>query len=259
MNKKLVFSIIAVLFIAFIYFFKTKESKNINELIIGTASGYAPYVSINPQGKYEGFDIDVAEEIAKRMNKKLVLKDMGSMVPLMLSLKNGSVDLLIWALEINQTRLKEMEMVQYQGGNITSYPMIFWKEIPAGISSLEDLKKYPEAQICVEPGSSQEKFLNRFDFINKKPMEKVVDMVMDLKYGKSMAAMIDPAVLKDVTSKSPELKVLQIPLDSDSMSYGNGICIKKGNTELAEQIRTIIAVMKADGTMKKLEQKWMLQ
>ena len=43
-------------------------------LIVGMAAGYAPFVSINPSGQYEGFDIDLAEALAKKMGKKLVNK-----------------------------------------------------------------------------------------------------------------------------------------------------------------------------------------
>lgn len=237
---------------------KPSQAKANAELIIGTASGYAPYVSLNAQGDYEGFDIDIAQELAKRMNKKLVIKDLGSMVPLLLSLRQGTVDILIWALEINKARLKEMAMIQYQGGNTTSYPLVFWGSIPANIKSLEDLKKVKDATICIEPGSSQERFLNKFDFITKKPMEKVVDMIMDVKYGKSLAAMIDPSLIKNLVAKNPELQILEIPLDEDSMSYGNGVCIKKENSQLIEQVKAIVDTMKADGTVARLEQKWNL-
>lgn len=238
--------------------FKT-SSKVTDELIVGTASGYAPFVSLNVAGEYEGFDIDVANELARRMNKKLVLKDLGSMVPLMLSLQSGSVDLLFWALEINQARLNEMAMVHYQGGNTTSYPLVFWQEIPKGITALADLKNLPNAVVCIEPGSSQERFLNKFDFITKKPMEKVADMILDLKYGKSLAAMLDPSLIKDLVQKNPELKVLDIALDKDSMSFGNGICVNKKNKELIAQVQKIIETMKSDGTIERLEKKWNLQ
>ena len=227
-----------------------------DELIVGTAAGYAPYVSLNEQGQYEGFDIDVAQEIGKRLNKKIQLKDCGSMVPLMLSLKQGSVDMLIWALEINQARQKEMRMIRYQGGDMNAYPLLFWKEIPAGITCLEDLKNYPEVEICVEPGSTQERFLNRFPFITKKPLEKVTDIVMDLKYGKSFAALVDPALVKELVRKSPELKIVWIPLPAEFRSYGNGICVKKENVKLAQNLETVIAAMQADGTIARLEQKW---
>lgn len=235
-----------------------KSKKNNDQLIVGTASGYAPFVSLNAQGEYEGFDIDVARELAQRMKKELVIKDCGSMVPLMLSLQNGSTDLLIWALEINKARLAQMAMIQYQGGNITTYPLIFWKEIPQGVTAIEDLQNKQNAVVCFEPGSSQDRFLNKFNFITKKPLEKITDIILDLKYGKSLAALIDPSLLKTLVQKNPEIKVLQVPLDQDYMSYGNGICIKKENTALQQQAQSIIKAMKDDGTLKKLEEKWNL-
>lgn len=240
------------------YMFIFLQKKIDNQLIVGTASGYAPFVSINANGEYEGFDIDFANELAKRMNKKLVLKDCGSMVPLMLSLQQESVDIIIWALEINKARLNQMAMIQYQGGNVNSYPLIFWKSIPANIKSLEDLKNLPNAIVCIEPGSSQEKFLNKYDFIIKKPLEKVVDMIMDIQYGKSLAALVDPSLIKTIKQKTPELKILNVTLDEDSKSFGNGIGIKKENKDLIAQVQKIIDMMKSDGTLQRLEQKWNL-
>ena len=89
-------------------------------------------------------------------------------------------------------------------------------------------------------------------------MEKVVDMILDLKYGKSLAAFVDPAILKTVVQKNPELKVLQVPLDEDYKSFGNGICVKKENSALQQQIQTAVDAMKNDGTIKRLEEKWNL-
>lgn len=51
-----------------------------NDLIVGTTSGYAPYVSINAEGEYEGFDIDVAKALADKLGRKLVIKDFGTFV-----------------------------------------------------------------------------------------------------------------------------------------------------------------------------------
>ena len=38
------------------------------DLIVGTTSAYAPFVSLDEQGKYVGFDIDIAEELAKKLS-----------------------------------------------------------------------------------------------------------------------------------------------------------------------------------------------
>ena len=41
--------------------------KNNNELMIATDANWAPFSYINDAGEMEGFDVDVAREIAKRM------------------------------------------------------------------------------------------------------------------------------------------------------------------------------------------------
>jgi ABC-type amino acid transport substrate-binding protein len=63
-----------------------EEPKPTETLTVGTTSGYAPYVSLDSQGQYEGFDIDFAKLVAERLNKKLVIKDLGSMPSLMIGL-----------------------------------------------------------------------------------------------------------------------------------------------------------------------------
>ena len=72
--------LIAAVFMAFIggAIILTKLLNKNDELtlIMGTMSGWPPYVTINEKGEYEGFDIDVAREIARRLNKKLSIKDM---------------------------------------------------------------------------------------------------------------------------------------------------------------------------------------
>src|SRR5438552_12919514 len=107
-----------------------KTPRSTNELIVGTAAGYAPFVSINPHGDYEGFDIDVANAVAKQMGKKLVLKDLGSMTSLFTALNQGSIDVIIWGLSITQDRLQKVAMIHYQGSPTNSYPLIFWQKIP---------------------------------------------------------------------------------------------------------------------------------
>ena len=108
--------------------------------IVGTTSGYAPYVSLNAKGEYEGFDIDVAHLVAERMHKKLVIKDLGSMPSLLMALQKKKIDAAIWAISITEERQKSMSMVYYQGEKVTELPFVFWKEIPKGLSKMEDFK-----------------------------------------------------------------------------------------------------------------------
>lgn len=220
-------------------------------LVVGTTSGYAPYVSINLQGKYEGFDIDLAEQLAARLNRKLVIKDCGSMPGLMLALKQGKVDVLIWAVSITEERLKSLEMVYYQGEQVTKLPIFFWKEIPEGIKSLEDLKG-----VRVEGGSFQEDVLKGVSGLELRFVDKIDDAIMAVKYGKSTAGTIDTSLLPRIKAQYPDIKVLELPIPGDKQSLGNGICISKNRQELAAQVKQAVKKLTDEGKVAELEKKW---
>lgn len=227
-------------------------------LVIGTTSGYAPYVSLDAAGNYEGFDIDFANELAKKLNRKLILKDCGSMPSLMLALQQKKVDALIWAISITDERSKKMDMVYYQGKKVTEMPFLFWKKIPEGIRVMEDLGKDSKYVVSVEAGSFQENVLKQLPQVSLKQVEKLTDAVMEIRFGKSNAAMADPSLIAELTAAYPELKILYLPLQPKDYSLGNGICINKANPELTRQVKKATEELIQEGKVAELEKKWNL-
>ena len=227
-------------------------------LIVGTTSGYAPFVSLNTQGKYEGFDIDVAELLGKKLSRPIIIKDCGSMPGLMIALKQGKIDVLIWAVSITEDRLKNVDMVYYQGEKVTKIPILFWKSIPEGIQSLEDLVKDSKKPISIEGGSFQEGILKSLANAPLKYVDKIDDIIMEIKYGKSSAGTIDSCLLPRFQAQYPEIKILELPIPGDKQSLGNGICINKSNKELTAQVRQAIAELNEEGKITALEKKWKL-
>lgn len=225
----------------------------INELIIGTTNGYAPYVSLNEQGEYEGFDIDLANLLAKKLGRKLVLKDYGTMTSLMLALKQGKVDALIWAISITEERMQKMEMIYYQGEKVDSMPILFWKDKPEGISSFADLEG---KIISVEAGTYQEAVLKKFPQVQICYTDKIIDALLEIKFRKSFATIADPSLIPYLKKQYPELQVLNLPLPLEEQSQGNGICISKTNRDLAKQVREAIQALREEGRIAELEKKW---
>lgn len=79
---------------------------------------------------------------------------------------------------------------------------------------------------------------------------------MDVKYGKSVANLVEPDVAEYLKKQHPEIKILNVPLPKEETIMGFGIGIKKENHELFQQIHTIIQELKASGKLQKLEDKW---
>lgn len=61
-----------VLLLVFMLIFLVGCGKNENELIMVTEAGFAPYEYYD-NGEIVGVDVDIANEIAKEMGKKLVV------------------------------------------------------------------------------------------------------------------------------------------------------------------------------------------
>ncbi|MBA2306943.1 amino acid ABC transporter substrate-binding protein [Candidatus Dependentiae bacterium] len=225
-------------------------------LTVGMMSGWAPFMTINSQGVFEGFDVDVAEELAQRMGKKLVIKDLGSLASCFIALAQGKVDLLFSGLDITKKRLKTFAMVRYTGQDVTHFNLVFWNTIPKNIKTIQDLQSLPGAVVAVESGSEQETFLNQFEYITKKRLPSVTDSVLDLKFGKYVATLLEPAVAARLRRLNPEIKVLKVPLTDNFQVYGCGIALKQENSALTAEVTSLIEDMRRNGTLKKLEQKW---
>lgn len=225
-------------------------------LIVGTTSGYAPYVSLDAAGNYEGFDIDLAELLSQKLGRKLVIKDLGSMPSLFLALKQGKVDLLIWAISITEERMKSVDMVYYQGEKVTEMPFLFWNTAPEGIRSIEDLAKNSQKGICVEAGSYQHGVVKKFSEMQVKYIDKITDAIMEIKFGKALGAMIDPSLVARFKAQYPEIKVLNLPLPVNEQALGNGICINKSQSELSAAVKKAVDELTKEGKIAELEKKW---
>lgn len=222
-------------------------------LIVGTASGYAPFVSINADGQYEGFDIDVAKALAQQLNRPLEIRDLGSMSPLFLALEQNQIDMIIWGLSITSERLQRVAMVHYWGDNTTSFPLIFWEKIPAQVKTIHDMQNFT---VCVEPASVQDAVLSEYPFINRKFTEKVDDALLNIQYGKADAALVEPAIARKFQLKHPQLKILDLPLTVDQQIQGLGIAIKQTNQQLISQVQQAVKNLTDQGKIAQLARQW---
>lgn len=233
-----------------------QKKQPVETFTVGTTSGYAPYVSLNSKAEYEGFDIDVAKLVAGKLNKTVVIKDLGSMPSLMIGLKQRKVDALIWAISITEERQKQMEMIYYQGEKITTMPLLFWNQIPENIKGLEELKNDSKKIVCVEAGTYQEQVMQTYPELTLKNVDKISDAIMEIKFGKSLAIAIDHSLVSFVKEQNPEVKVLYFPLPASQHSLGNGICINKNNPELVAQVKKAVEELIKEGKIQELEKKW---
>lgn len=261
MKTKIIAAVMAgtTLLIAGTYLLFNQPSEHTPKLVIGMMSGWAPFMTISNTGTFEGFDVDVANELANRLGTRLEIRDVGNLASTLLALEQGSIDMAMSGLDITTARLEKLRMIPYTGLAIRSFFLLFKDTVPTGIRSMADVTRIANAVICVEPGSAQEKFLDQTPAIEQKSLSKLEEMVLDVMYGKSTAMLVEPAVARRLMKQTPDLKPLEIPLPKEFQTMGMGIAFKKSNPVLATRVERAIKAMRTDGTLGRLERRWNLE
>lgn len=120
----------------------------------------------------------------------------------------------------------------------------------------EDIALLTNPTVSVESGAIPETYMSRYANINVKSFQGALGPLMDVKYGKSVANLVEPDVAEYLKKQHSEIKILNVPLPKEEMILGFGIGIKKENHELFQQIQKIIQGLKVSGELKQLEDKW---
>jgi len=235
--------------------FPSSSPQNSKYLIIGLQSGYPPFEFIDSNGNIVGFDVDLAKLIAHKLGKELIIKDM-EFEGVILSLKQKKIDLIISGMNITPSRLKEILMIPYHGEAATSLSLIFWNSIPEGIQTLQDIAKLPNPFVSVESGALPEAYLSKYPEIHAKSFQGALAPLMDVKFGKSAANLVEPDVAEYLKIQHPEIKLLSVPLLEDEQILGFGIGVKKENLHLYNSVNALINELKLSGELKILEEKW---
>jgi ABC-type amino acid transport substrate-binding protein len=261
MKKSLIGLFVFAIFI-FGYFYNVgftrfaADNKNMDNFVLGIASGYLPFVGLDSNGNYEGFDIDIAQSLADCMNKKLVLKDCGSMGSLFIALEQNMVDAIMWGLSITQSRLQKIAMVRYYGHDVCTYSLVFWNKPSQSIRSLDDCVG---AMICVEAGSVQEKMLDLYPSIKKFSVDRVDDALFNIQYDKADGAFVESVIAKKFKVLFPDnISIVKVPLQKTDCEFGFGIGINQRNTALINTVQDAIAGLRSDGIIDRCAKKWAL-
>lgn len=258
MNKLLRFftmSLVVLGVLMFVLWRKWERQQRKESLVVGIVCAGYPYAAINIQGELDGFDIELAKEIAKKMGKKILFNDM-PMEFLRSALKVASIDLIGSSLIMTQRNMQAMEMFDVYGKPKAELTCVFWQAIPQGVVTIENLKTYSlNKPIGAMAESAWIDVLSEHGITNIMEIEQYRELILPLKYGQASSIVVGPRHALALQKQYPEIKILKVKLDKP-WAEGVGIALKKGNRDLKEKLEKIIAEFKQDGTIKKLIAKW---
>lgn len=218
-------------------------------LRIGVDDVYPPMEFKDDKGATIGFDVEMANEIGKKLGKKVEFVST-AWDGIFTALKADKFDAIISSVSINEERQKEYEFTKPY---ISNSQVIIVGQKDTSIKSEKDLKgKNVGVQVGTTADESAEKFIKDTPFTLKK-YDQIIQPFSDLKVGRLDAIIVDEVVAKYyVTTDKQSYKLTGGRLTNEPI----GVCIKKGNTDLRDKIQKAIDDLKADGTLKKISEKW---
>ncbi|UUV99289.1 ABC transporter glutamine-binding protein GlnH [Vagococcus luciliae] len=197
----------------------------------------------------EGFDIDIAKEITKRLlgdEKKAEFVEVTSKTRIPL-LKNGNIDAIIATMTISDERKKQVDFsdVYFDAGQ----SLLVKKG--SDIKSVEDLND-GKTVLAVKGSTSAANVRKKAPKAKVLELENYAEAFTALQSGQGDAMTTDNSILLGMASENPDYELV----GGNFTDEPYGIAFNKGQTELVNQVNSILSDMKKDGTYEKIYKKW---
>lgn len=224
-------------------------------LVMGTNAAFPPFEFVTSQdkgvvGEFTGIDVEIADKIAKSMNKTLQVEDM-EFEGLVAAVQQGKVDLAVAGMTIKPDRL---EKVDFSDPYFVATQIMVVGADNTDITKADDLKN--NKKVAVVQGYTGDSLVTEEIKVAEANILRVsrgIDAIQELKNGKLDAVVIDSATGRALASKNG-LKIVEDPAVFEKEEYA--IAVQKGNKELLDQINKTLDEMKQNGEIEKLAEKY---
>lgn len=256
MKNFIKYILVAVLAVSIMGCSKT-QSNAINtlekkELVVGLDDTFAPMGFKDSKGNLVGFDIDLAKEVGKRINKTMKFQ------PIDWSMKEtelnaGNIDMIWNGFSINKERQEKM---------LFSDPYIDNKQIivvlkDSAIKTKADLKN---KAIATQKDSAAQDAIEQDAIVKEiKDQQPVLyptfnDVFQDLDTKRSEAIVGDSVLVRYMIKQknSDKYRILNDDFGQEQMGVG----MRKNDTALKAEIDQALKALKADGTYDIIYAKW---
>mgnify|MGYP003372061486 CR=1 FL=1 len=236
----------------------TLNACNDNELIVATSANFAPFEYIDGK-EFKGIDMDIAEVIAKKLNKKLVIKDM-EFDSVVTSLASGNAHIALSGLTINDTRSKVIDFSQtyfsasqmvITRANDTRFANITTKE-----EFLKILQSIPNLKIGVQVGTTGEFYakgdsdwgFEGFHNAQVKSFSNGALAAIAMKNEQIDIVIIDEMPAREIIKANSGTQLIDIALTNEKYAIG----IAPNDKELKDSINAILDEIRQDGTLESI-------
>lgn len=222
-------------------------SRDENVLIAGANIGNVPWEFQDTAGELIGFEIDLVNEVAKRLNREIEIIN----IPfngLFSAVQSSRIDIAISSITITEQRLTSVSFAQPYYDSDQSLTI----RSDSNITSVNDLQ---DEVVAVDTGSTGDIWASenqqQYGFKEIRRYEGIAPAALDLQIGRVAGYISDIPAMQYYTKDKPELKVVERIRAGGSYSM-----MFRKDDELALSVNEIITTLKQEGLVNELHNKW---
>lgn len=252
------------------------EAKEWKSITIATEGSYEPWNLTLPGGKLGGFEPELMEDLCKRMaiECKLVVQNWDGMIA---GLNAGKYDVIMDAIVITPDRKKVVNFTVPYASTPASFIAVKGTLLPPATGADQLIKLHDdekEIQAAIAPlkaalkgktigiasGIVYTPFIDKYfkDVAEIREYNTSADAILDLQ-AERIDAVFDDITFANSTLARPENSNLSFSgpqLGGPIWGDGEAMGVRFGDDELKAKLDTAIKAALADGTVKKLSEKW---
>ncbi len=224
---------------------------DMESITVATSPGYEPFEYKNDDGDLVGYDVDIWNEFSKRtgIEVKWEFADFSGLLGLLSSGKADAVSAQMSPTEEREKSYCFSDPVNYYGSCVVV------KEDNKDITSVKDLSG---KTVGVGSGNNMQQSVEKmypdgdvkFEVYTSATLENMLD---DLQYGRIDAVLAQDVQTYQAMASNSDLKIKVL----DPFEYSTAtIVFNKDNTELRDAMNEFIKILREDGTLAELSEKW---
>ena len=245
--KKIVSAMLATMMVAMMLV-GCGSSETSNTVKFGTNAEFPPFEFVTTEGvigEYDGIDMSIAKEIGTSIGKEAVIENM-EFDSLLIALQNGQIDAVIAGMTVTEERKQAVDFS-------TPYYVATQVMIVPQDSDITCAADMADKKIVVIQGYTGETCVQDMGY-QYEAFKKGTEAILELNNGKCDVVVIDSATAQKYVKDNANLKIVEDNEAFEAEAYA--IAVKKGNTELLNQINSAIDKMLADGTISEFAAKY---
>jgi len=211
---------------------------------IATEGAYAPFNYLDDAGELAGFEIDLGDALCERAGVECewVQNEWDSIIP---NLQAGNYDVIMAGMSITDERMETIDFsADYYPPEPSRYITRAGEELD--VDNLEG-KKVGAQGATIQAAYAEETFGADNQILT---FETPDQSIADLMAGNLDLVLADGGYLQPIVDGSAGAMVFTGP--DVAIGGGVGMGLRKGDTELKEQMATALEALKADGTVDAL-------